>query len=96
MHCRFGLPLIQIMPDLLTDEVSLYLKRQCHRPLLRAPAADPARLAHAGGRPCLARDDVARVIRDAQTGAIGAHEREVEPELLIGRAVVLGDVGDAW
>ena len=41
----------------------------------------------------LARDDVARVIRDAQTGAIGAHEREVEPELLIGRAVVLGDVG---
>jgi hypothetical protein len=59
----------------------------------QGPRGGPRPAGARGGRPCLARDDVARVIRDAQTGAIGAHEREVEPELLIGRAVVLGGTG---
>ena len=41
-HCRFVLPLIQLIPEPLTYSVPLVLKRQCDRTLGRRPAKDQA------------------------------------------------------
>jgi hypothetical protein len=50
LHCRFAVPLIQFIPDLLSDTVPLFLKRQCDRTLHRRRWTGSARSWCGSGR----------------------------------------------